>query len=131
MKKRVTIAALCVVFLAIAPANTDDRRALPNVVFFLADDVGYGDIGVYGGVVPTPNIDRLAREGMRFTDAHAPAALCAPSRFSLLTGSNPYRNGRPGGSWDINFSSGFTTGTSHETAFDSLMWPMKPEETGP
>ena len=50
---------------------------------------------------------------MRFTDAHSPAALCAPSRFSLLTGSNPYRNGRPGGSWDINFSSGFSTGAEH------------------
>ncbi|HVS33516.1 MAG TPA: sulfatase-like hydrolase/transferase [Thermoanaerobaculia bacterium] len=113
MKKRVTLAALCLVFLAIAPADAEDRRALPNVVLFLADDVGYGDVGVYGGVVPTPNIDRLAREGMRFTDAHSPAALCAPSRFSLLTGSNPYRNGRPGGSWDINFSSGFTTGAAH------------------
>ena len=112
MKKRVPLAGLCVVF-AIATANAQDRRALPNVVFFLADDVGYGDVGVYGGVVPTPNIDRLARDGMRFTDAHSPAALCAPSRFSLLTGSNPYRNGRPGGSWDINFSSGFSTGSAH------------------
>lgn len=50
---------------------------------------------------------------MRFTDAHSPAALCAPSRFSLLTGSNPYRNGRPGGSWDVNNSSAFSTGTDH------------------
>ena len=83
------------------------QKNLPNVVFILADDVGYGDIGIYGGKVPTPNIDSLAREGMRFTDAHSPAALCAPSRFSLLTGSYPYRNGRPGGSWDANFSSGF------------------------
>lgn len=81
---------------------------LPNVVFILADDVGYGDIGVYGGKVPTPNIDRLAEQGMRFTDAHSPAALCAPSRFSLLTGSYPYRNGRPGGSWDVNNSSAFS-----------------------
>ena len=67
----------------------------PNVVFILADDVGYGDIGVYGGKVPTPNIDSLAQQGMLFTDAHSPAALCAPSRYSLLTGSYPYRNGRP------------------------------------
>lgn len=113
MKKRVTLAAACVVFLAVAEAKAEEIRSLPNVVIFLADDVGYGDVGVYGGVVPTPNIDRLARDGMRFTDAHSPAALCAPSRFSLLTGSNPYRNGRPGGSWDINFSSGFTTGAAH------------------
>ena len=86
------------------------RADLPNVVFILADDLGYGDLGVYGGRVPTPNIDRLAREGLRFTDAHSPSALCAPSRFSLLTGSNPYRNGRPGGSWNINFSCAFHAG---------------------
>ena len=75
---------------------------LPNVVFILADDVGYADLGIDGGTVPTPNIDSLAMQGMRFTDAHSPAALCAPSRFSLLTGSYPYRNGRPGGSWDVS-----------------------------
>jgi arylsulfatase A-like enzyme len=98
---------------AAAPAATND---LPNVVFILADDVGYGDIGAYGGRVPTPHIDRLAREGMRFTDAHAPAALCAPSRFSLLTGSNPYRNGRPGGSWNLDFSCGFHAGAEHVAA---------------
>ncbi|UZJ44003.1 arylsulfatase [Marinimicrobium sp. C6131] len=87
---------------------TVEARKPPNVVFILADDVGFGDLGSYGGKVPTPNIDRLAEEGMRFTDAHSPAALCAPSRFSLLTGSYPYRNGRPGGSWDVNNSSGFS-----------------------
>ncbi|WP_187775644.1 sulfatase-like hydrolase/transferase [Luteimonas suaedae] len=87
-----------------APAG----RKAPNVVFILADDVGFGDLGVYGGKVPTPNLDRLARQGMRFTDAHSPAALCAPSRFSLLTGSHPYRNGRAGGSWDVDTSSGFS-----------------------
>lgn len=61
MKKRVSFVVVCVVFLAVATANAQERRSLPNVVFFLADDVGYGDVGVYGGVVPTPNIDRLAR----------------------------------------------------------------------
>ena len=85
-----------------------DHPKKPNVVFILADDVGYGDIGVYGGKVPTPNIDSLAQQGMLFTDAHSPAALCAPSRYSLLTGSYPYRNGRPGGSWDVNNSSAFS-----------------------
>lgn len=101
-----------------APLATPETAAsgaasLPNVVFILGDDVGYGDVGVYGGRFPTPNIDRLAREGMRFTDAHSPAALCAPSRFSLLTGGNPYRNGRPGGSWNINFSCAFLAGAEH------------------
>ncbi|MEO0997507.1 MAG: arylsulfatase, partial [Pseudomonadota bacterium] len=89
------------------------QQRLPNIVFILADDIGYGDIGSYGGSIATPHIDSLALAGMRFTDAHSPAALCAPSRFSLMTGSYPYRNGRPGGSWDINFSSGFSTGAAH------------------
>ncbi len=80
----------------------------PNVVMILADDIGYGDIGVYGGKIPTPNIDRLANQGMRFTDAHSPAALCAPSRFSMLTGSYPYRSYNPGGAWNTNRPSIFT-----------------------
>ena len=101
--------------VAVEPMERDPAD-LPNVVFILADDIGYGDIGVYGGRVATPHIDRLAREGMRFTDAHAPAALCAPSRFSLMTGSNPYRNGRPGGSWNINFSCAFHAGAEHQAA---------------
>lgn len=85
----------------------------PNVVFILADDVGYADLGVYGGHVPTPNLDKLAAQGMRFTDAHAPAALCAPSRFSLLTGSYPYRNGHPGGVWNISSDCAFAVGAAH------------------
>lgn len=105
-----TAAVLSVVFMSSLPilAQNEEKQDLPNVVFILADDVGYADLGIDGGTVPTPNIDNLAKQGMRFTDAHAPAALCAPSRFSLLTGSNPYRNGRPGGSWDANNSSGFS-----------------------
>lgn len=105
--------------VAMAPPSSEPdpvaqwKPTLPNIVFILADDLGYGDLGIYGGQVPTPNIDSLARNGMMFTDAHSPAALCAPSRFSLLTGSYPYRNGRPGGSWDINMSSGFSTGAEH------------------
>jgi len=103
------------VTLLLGPAAVCQEQPLPHVVFFLADDVGYADVGIYGGFVPTPHIDRLAREGMRFTDAHSPAPLCAPSRFSYMTGSNPYRNGRPGGSWDIDLSSGFSTGAKHLT----------------
>jgi arylsulfatase A-like enzyme len=59
----------------------------PNIVFILADDLGYGDIGCYGQQqIQTPNIDRLAAEGVRFTDGYAGAAVCAPSRCSLITG---------------------------------------------
>ena len=65
----------------------------PNILFILADDLGYGDVGCYNpeSKVPTPNLDRLAREGMRFTDAHSPATVCTPSRYSLLTGKMAFR----------------------------------------
>ncbi|MFT4768555.1 MAG: arylsulfatase A-like enzyme [Glaciecola sp.] len=65
-----------------------------NVLVIYVDDLGYGDTGVYGhSVVKTPNIDRLAEEGMRFTQFYAPSALCSPSRAGLLTGRTPYRTG--------------------------------------
>jgi len=64
----------------------------PNIVFIYADDLGYGDVSAYGATtIETPNIDRLAAEGLRFTDAHAPAATCTPSRFALLTGQYAWR----------------------------------------
>jgi len=64
----------------------------PNIIVILADDLGYGDISCYGATrVKTPNIDRVAREGIRFTDAHATSATCTPSRFSLLTGEYAWR----------------------------------------
>jgi len=65
----------------------------PNILLILVDDMGYGDIGSYNAKtkIPAPNIDRLAREGMRFTNAHAPGALCHPSRYGLLTGRYPFR----------------------------------------
>jgi arylsulfatase A-like enzyme len=64
----------------------------PNIVLIYTDDVGYGDVGCYGAhSITTPNIDRLAREGIRFTNAHATSATCTPSRFSLLTGRYAWR----------------------------------------
>jgi arylsulfatase A-like enzyme len=64
----------------------------PNVVFIYVDDLGYGDLGCYGAdKVKTPNIDRLATEGLMFTDAHSPSAVCTPSRYGLLTGNYPFR----------------------------------------
>src|SRR5262245_24147440 len=66
--------------------------ARPNIVFILADDIGYGDLGCYGAnKVKTPNLDRLAREGLRFTDAHAPASVCTPTRYAFLTGKYAWR----------------------------------------
>ncbi len=60
----------------------------PNVVLIFADDLGYGDLGCYGATkVQTPNIDRLAAEGRRFTDAHSVSAVCTPSRYASADGS--------------------------------------------
>jgi len=67
----------------------------PNVVLIYADDLGYGDVSAYGARrLKTPNIDRLAHEGLRFTDAHATAATCTPSRYAMLTGEYAWR--KPG-----------------------------------
>jgi len=65
----------------------------PNIVLILVDDMGYGDPGCYNAdsKIPTPHIDSLAHEGMRFTDAHASGPLCHPSRYGLLTGQHPFR----------------------------------------
>ena len=71
-----------------------DQSARPNIIVILADDLGYGDLGVYGGTaIRTPHIDRLAREGLRFTQAYSSAPLCSPSRAGLLTGRYPLRTG--------------------------------------
>lgn len=68
---------------------------LPNVVVMYADDLGYGDVSCYGAQrVKTPNIDRLAKSGIRFTHAHSPSATCTPSRYAMLTGEYAWR--RPG-----------------------------------
>jgi arylsulfatase A-like enzyme len=65
----------------------------PNILLIYADDVGYGDLGCYGATaVETPNLDRLAQQGMRFTSAYATASTCTPSRYSLLTGEYAFRN---------------------------------------
>lgn len=65
----------------------------PNIIVIYADDLGYGDVGAYGATeLKTPNIDKLAEEGMRFTDSHASSSTCTPSRYALLTGEYPWRN---------------------------------------
>ena len=81
------------VLFAQAEPITEDKSK-PNVLLIYADDVGYGDLGSYGSkLIPTPNLDRLAAEGLRFTDGHCGAATCSPSRFSLLTGQYAFRKG--------------------------------------
>ena len=79
-----------------APATARAEK-LPNVVIILADDLGYGDLGCYGHPsIRTPNLDRMAAEGMRFTDFYVAATVCTPSRAALLTGRLPIRSGMSG-----------------------------------
>ena len=95
---RLRVAALCALLLACAAfvlaggvgAQTRARakgQRRPNIIFIVADDLGRGDLGAYGQrFIRTPNLDRMAREGLRFTDAYAPSPVCAPSRASFMTG---------------------------------------------
>lgn len=71
--------------------SNNKNEKLPNVVLIYTDDLGYGDISAYGGEIPTPNIDGLAKSGIQFSNAYATAATCTPSRFSLLTGEYAWR----------------------------------------
>jgi arylsulfatase A len=74
-------------------SDTHSRSSSPNIVFIMADDMGYGDLGCYGATkIRTPHMDRLASEGIRFTDAHSSAAVCTPSRYSVLTGRYCWRS---------------------------------------
>ena len=66
----------------------------PNIIYVLADDLGYADLGIQGSKeIPTPNIDRLAEDGIRFTNGYVSGAVCAPSRAGLITGRNQVRFG--------------------------------------
>ncbi len=67
----------------------------PNILFILADDLGYGDVACYNpeSEIPTPHLDKLATQGMRFTDAHSPSTVCTPTRYSLMTGRMAFRTG--------------------------------------
>jgi arylsulfatase A-like enzyme len=75
------------------------KKKLPNIIYILTDDLGYGDVSVYNpqGKIKTPHIDGLAKQGMRFTDAHTTSAVCTPSRYSILTGVYPWRSRLPVG----------------------------------
>ncbi|MEN2283929.1 arylsulfatase [Algoriphagus sp. SE2] len=83
-----------------------EQEKLPNIIVILADDLGYGDIGAFNpeSKIPTPYIDQLAKDGMKFTDAHTPAAVCTPTRYGFLTGRY---------NWRSKLKSGVLTGKSN------------------
>ena len=84
-------------FLGVTAASLAGKGAVqapPNIVFILTDDLGYGDIACQNpeSKIPTPNIDRLASQGVRFTDSHSPSAVCTPTRYGVLTGRYSWRS---------------------------------------
>ena len=84
-------------FSSLLPSHSQAATRPPNIVTIFADDLGYGDLGCYGHpTIRTPNLDRMAAEGMRFTDFYVAANVCTPSRAALLTGRLPIRNGMAG-----------------------------------
>ena len=74
------------------PEQVRPPEGAPNVIIFLLDDVGFAQIGCFGGLIETPNIDRLARNGLRYNNFHT-TALCSPSRATLMAGRNPHSIG--------------------------------------
>ena len=78
--------------LGISLWNLQAARNTPNVIYILADDLGYGDLSHAGGKVATPHCDRLADEGMRFTDSHTTSSVCTPTRYGILTGRYNWRS---------------------------------------
>lgn len=105
MKKYIILIALfSILFTITCRLNAQDEPV--NVVYIMADDIGPGDIGFYHRertgnteIIPTPNIDKLIEKGMRFSNAHSPAALCAPTRYSVMSGNYPMRCYAPWGVW--------------------------------
>jgi arylsulfatase A len=93
------VAALASLLIgASAWAATPSAPPKPNILFIYLDDLGYGDVTCYNSdsKIHTPHIDRLAKEGVIFTDAHTPAPICGPSRYGLMTGRYPWRRGKGG-----------------------------------
>lgn len=94
MRQTTALVVLNALLLAAQTLHAAEPAAKPNVVFILCDDLGYGDVACNNpeGKIPTPHIDRLAAEGMRFTDAHTTSSVCTPTRYGVLTGRYNWRS---------------------------------------
>src|SRR6516164_5138638 len=126
-----------------SPAWPEPLRAkpgAPNVLFIILDDTGFGQLGCYGGLITTPNIDRLAENGLRYNNMHT-TALCSPSRSCFMTGRNHHSNamscitegstGYPGGNGNIPFENGMISEILTPfgwTAFAIGKWHLTPAE---
>jgi len=84
---------IVVFFFASCSSKKELDQVYPNIVILLADDLGYGDLGCYGGIANTPHLDQLAKEGIRFTDFYSAAPNCSPARAGLITGRSPSKIG--------------------------------------
>lgn len=95
--KKITLFSLALTLL-LGCAQQDEKLQQPNILLIYLDDLGYGDLGSYNpqSKIQTPNMDRLAQEGIRFENAYTPAPICGPSRYGLLTGRYPWRRGPEG-----------------------------------
>ncbi|MEZ6145461.1 MAG: sulfatase-like hydrolase/transferase [Planctomycetaceae bacterium] len=90
---QLSLLALSLCSLLSESLRADDSKP-PNIVVFLADDLGWGDLACYGNeVIKTPHLDQFATEGVRFTQCYSGCGVCSPSRSSILTGRTPFRNG--------------------------------------
>ncbi|MDG1897531.1 MAG: sulfatase-like hydrolase/transferase [Fuerstiella sp.] len=90
------VSGILLFLLIVAGGGLDTARAQqnsrPNIVLIFSDDQGVNDVGCYGSEIPTPNIDRIAQQGVRFTSWYSASSICTPSRYGLLTGRNPVRS---------------------------------------
>lgn len=98
MRRRKIAAALAAALAGACAGEPPFAERPPNVLLILADDLGYGDVSAYNDQarVPTANLDALAAQGLRFTDAHSPSTVCTPTRYGILTGRMPFRTGMAG-----------------------------------
>ena len=122
------------------PAPVRAREGAPNVLFIVIDDTGFGQLGCYGSPIATPNIDKLAKNGLLFTNMHT-TALCSPSRSCILTGRNHHSNamscitegstGYPGGNGAIPFENGFLSDMLLQQGYATYCfgkWHLTPAE---
>ena len=95
MQRFIQFAILIAAFCFVPSGHAfENGEKLPNVLILYADDLGFGDLGCYNpeSKIPTPNLDQLAKAGMRFTDGHSSSGICTPSRYALLTGRHHWRD---------------------------------------